>query len=218
MVRRNLLKPLWRRRHIAALTVPGVASEDHEERQMAGISGGEADAAMMRRLAAKHQVSEDAVATVVEALRAGGGRMAQFSHPEFGGMSQWSGGMTMIGDMFNGGLRDRLDALCRDLVQALERCDSESMEMRAEWKQPAQWWPDGLGVPASTGAQNATRYAYFPDSQRLAVERGGHLTVFDTAGHRISGFAQQQGDSSDVTFSSEAGRLRLSDLKAIEGR
>jgi hypothetical protein len=26
----------------------------------------------------------------MQALRAGGGTMAQFSHPEFGGMSQWS--------------------------------------------------------------------------------------------------------------------------------
>ena len=27
--------------------------------------------------------------------------MAQFSHSDFGGMSQWSPGMTMVGDMCN---------------------------------------------------------------------------------------------------------------------
>jgi hypothetical protein len=27
--------------------------------------------------------------------------MAQFSHADFGGMSQWSPGMSMVGDMFN---------------------------------------------------------------------------------------------------------------------
>jgi hypothetical protein len=36
--------------------------------------------------------------------------MAQFSHPDFGGMSQWSHGMTMVGDMFNDGLKSKLDA------------------------------------------------------------------------------------------------------------
>ena len=43
--------------------------------------------------------------------------MAQFSHPEFGGMSQWSPGMTMVGDMFNNGLKSKLDAVCSELAQ-----------------------------------------------------------------------------------------------------
>ena len=34
--------------------------------------------------------------------------MAQFSHADFGGMSQWSSGMTMVGDMFNDGLKSKL--------------------------------------------------------------------------------------------------------------
>jgi hypothetical protein len=43
--------------------------------------------------------------------------MAQFNHPEFGGMSQWSPGMTMVGDMFNNGLKSKLDAVCSELAQ-----------------------------------------------------------------------------------------------------
>lgn len=35
------------------------------------------------------------------ALRSGDGRMDQFSHADFGGMSQWSLGITMVADMFN---------------------------------------------------------------------------------------------------------------------
>jgi hypothetical protein len=35
---------------------------------------------------------------VLAALRSGGDRMAQFSHADFGGMSQWSPGMSMVGD------------------------------------------------------------------------------------------------------------------------
>ena len=53
------------------------------------------------RVALRHSISQDAVRTILRAMRSSGGRMAQFSHPEFGGMSQWSPGMTMVGDMFN---------------------------------------------------------------------------------------------------------------------
>jgi hypothetical protein len=42
--------------------------------------------------------------------------MAQFSHPDFGGMSQWSPGMTMGGDMFNKSLKSKLDAVCTELA------------------------------------------------------------------------------------------------------
>ena len=42
--------------------------------------------------------------------------MAQFSHPEFGGMSQWSPGMSMVGEMFNTSLKSKLDAVCTELA------------------------------------------------------------------------------------------------------
>jgi hypothetical protein len=63
------------------------------------------DEALITRLAIRHSVSADAVRTVLRALRSGGGRMAQFSHADFGGMSQRSPGMTMVGDMFNNELK-----------------------------------------------------------------------------------------------------------------
>jgi hypothetical protein len=46
--------------------------------------------------------------------------MAQFSHADFGGMSQWSPGMSMVGDMFNTQLKAKLDALCSDIAAYLE--------------------------------------------------------------------------------------------------
>jgi len=52
----------------------------------------------------------------LQALRSGGGRMAQFSHPDFRGMSQWSPGMTMVGDMFNDALKSKLDVVCSELA------------------------------------------------------------------------------------------------------
>src|SRR3979490_773486 len=68
------------------------------------------------RVSIRHSVSPDAVRTILRALRSGGGTMAQFSHPDFGGMSQWSPGMTMVGDMFNNGLKSKLDVVCTELA------------------------------------------------------------------------------------------------------
>ena len=66
------------------------------------------------RVSIRHSVSSDAVRTILRALRSDGGTMAQFSHP--GGMSQWSPGMTMVGDMFNHSLKSKLDAVCTELA------------------------------------------------------------------------------------------------------
>jgi hypothetical protein len=72
------------------------------------------------RLAKKHSASPAAVQVIMNALRNGGGRMAQFSHADFGGMSQWSPGMSMVGDMFNTQLKSKLDALCTDIAAPLD--------------------------------------------------------------------------------------------------
>jgi hypothetical protein len=79
-------------------------------------------------LAKRHSVSPAAVQVVMKALRSGGGRMAQFSHADFGGMSQWSPGMSMVGDMFNTQLKSKLDALCTDIAAHLS---SQSRPMAA---------------------------------------------------------------------------------------
>ena len=95
--------------------------------------------------------------------------MAQFSHADFGGMSQWSPGMTMVGDMFNAQLKSKLDALCSDLASHLDELpdfggtrsagDEVSYRSMAGSK---DWWPAGLGRPGAVGAQNDIRTQYFP--------------------------------------------------------
>jgi hypothetical protein len=157
--------------------------------------------------------SRPTVRAAVETLRHGGGRMAQFNHPEFGGMGQWAaGGMTMIGDMFNDGLKARVDALYRDLATA-----PAPMPAAAEQQpnQPSRWWPEDLGTPSATGAQNDMRYACFPDQRRLAVMRDGRIHVYDTGDHRVGGFSQQQSSSQSLTFTSQNGTVRLENLKEV---
>lgn len=65
-------------------------------------------------------VSLEAARAVFDALAAGGGRMAQFNHPDLGGMGQWSQGSTQVGDMFNQKLKERVGALCSTLAGQLQ--------------------------------------------------------------------------------------------------
>ena len=156
-------------------------------------------------LARTHGVSEGAVQALQEALRRDGGRQAQFSHPDLGGMGQWSsGGMTQVGDMFNTALRDKVDALCRAL--------SEDAPAGAPPAPGRDWWPEGLGRVSATGSQNGMRYACFPDTRRVAVEQGGTVTVYDSGEHRITGVSQSQSGGQELLFTSQSGTVRASEL------
>jgi hypothetical protein len=71
-------------------------------------------------LTQRYSVSADAVMALLQSLLNGNGTMAQFNHRELGGGGQWMrGGMTMVGDMFNHGLKAKVDGLCSELSQLL---------------------------------------------------------------------------------------------------
>ena len=137
-------------------------------------------------VAARHGVSATAARSLLEALAAGGGSQAQFDIPELGGMGQWSrGGMVMVGDMFNNALKARVDALATELAGLLPGALAPVAQSQSQGGAGASlfvtgsggsWWPEALGTPASTGAQNDMRYAFFPQSRRLAIgrRRTGH--------------------------------------------
>ncbi len=187
---------------------------------------------LVESLASRHGVSVDAVTQLLMALAAGGGRQAQFNHPDLGGMGQWSqGGMIMVGDMFNQALKLRVDTLCNELAAALQTSSpftavagssqSQSQSSGAGGTSlfvPGAFgnrWPEELGAPASTGSQNDLHYAVFPGKRRLAIDQGGRVTVYDTGDHRISGFSQQQSGDQSITFTSQFGLVRVADLKVV---
>jgi len=87
------------------------------------------------------------------------------------------------------------------------------MEPMKPMQQTAPWWPEKLGQPSSSGAQNDTRYAYFGDAHRLAVQQGGQVKVYDTGSHRIQGFAQEQSQGSSLSFQSDSGPVDLASLQ-----
>lgn len=178
-------------------------------------------------IAGRHGVSTDAACQLLSALAAGGGRQAQFNHPDLGGMGQWSqGGMIMIGDMFNNGLKTRVAALCSDLADVLQG-PSPFVAVNNRSNQPDgtslfvpaarnQRWPAELGTPASSGSQNDLHYAIFPEKRRLAIAQRGDIIVYDTGAHRIGGVSQQQSGDQSVQFTSQSGAVRLNDLKIVD--
>jgi hypothetical protein len=177
---------------------------------------------LVERMAKKHSVSPAAVKVALAALWSGGGRMAQFSHADFGGMSQWSPGMSMVGDMFNKPLNAKLDALCSDLAAHLAaspaadatRSAADDVSYRS-MSGSAEWWPTGLGKPGAVGAQNDLRYAVFPDARRLVIDDQGAITVYDTGSHRIFGVAQAQSGDQTLSFTSQDGLVRVTDLPKV---
>jgi hypothetical protein len=179
---------------------------------------------LVERMAKKHSVSPAAVGVVLNALRSGGGRMAQFSHADFGGMSQWSPGMSMVGDMFNKPLNVKLDALCSDLAAHLEasptidatRSAVDEVSFRS-MSGSADWWPAELGRPGAVGSQNDLRYAVFPDARRLVIDDHGSISVHDTGSHRIFGVAQAQSSDQTLSFTSQDGLVRVTDLPKVAG-
>ncbi len=170
-------------------------------------------------LAQRYGISTDAVRTMLFAVNAGGGTMAQFYCPELGGGGQWMrGGMTMVGDMFNHGLQATVANLCSELANLLASTQVLLPVRNATGvgNYGNSWWPAELGSPSSSGGQNDARYAYFPHAQRLAIDRNGEVTLYDTLDHQIGGVQQQQGGAyGSLSFSSQFGTFTVDSLPRI---
>jgi len=158
--------------------------------------------------------------------------------------------MTIFGDMFNNGLKCKVDSLCNELSGLLRSANfvapsgssqsqSQNGQSNMQYQgsgqfqggqfqsgggvslfvpgsaQSGNWWPEVLGSPASVGAQNNLRYAYFPSTQRLAIDINGRVTVYDTGDNRIGGFSQQQSGDQSLTFTSQYGLVRVADLPIV---
>lgn len=171
---------------------------------------------LVNDLSNRYNLSQEAVIHMIGAVNNGGGSMAQFNCPELGGSGQWMrGGMTMVGDMFNNGLKNTVNNLCSEISNALASMTIFPV-IPAGTKGSNQWWPTNLGVPFSSGAQNNIRYAVFP--HRLAIELNGEVTVYDTLDNNISGVSQQQGGDTSLTFSSQYGTISVSTLPIVSGQ
>lgn len=180
-------------------------------------------------IAMRYGLSSRSVEMMLDAVANGGGRMAQFNISELGGGGQWmQGGMTMVGDMFNHGLKMTVDNLCSELStlyfnqpfapqpQPQQGSHQGNVSLFVPGSGQSNWWPQALGQPASSGSQNNMRYAYFPHVSRLAIDAGGIVAVYDTLNHAIGGFSQQQSYDGSITLSSQFGTVYLNSLPRVD--
>lgn len=137
-------------------------------------------------VARRHGFSNDAVQCMLLAVSAGYGNQAQFNHPEFGGMGQWSmGGMMMIGDMFNKQLKGRVGSLCQELAGLIQGQPLFQMPAQSQSQSQGGGWQGPIGGSyqqqgnsfGSTGSSlfvpNATSGNWWPADLGIAGSTGG---------------------------------------------
>lgn len=174
-------------------------------------------------LAHRYHVSSEAIITLLQALLNSNGTMAQFNHPELGGMGQWlASGMIMIGDMFNQTLATKVRNLCVELSQLMQSyplvAETTAVSPQSTTtNSQLSWWPAELGIPSASGTQNLMRYAYFATSHRLVIDCQGQISIYDTLNHNVGGVSQQQGSSDDLSFTSQYGTVNVVNLPLISG-
>jgi hypothetical protein len=78
------------------------------------------------------------------------------------------------------------------------------------------WWPDDLGQPNASGAQNGMRYAFFASLHRLVIETDGKMAIYDSGSHDINGVSQQQSQGQSLVFSSQNGEVKTAELTRIK--
>ncbi|MFC4892918.1 SHOCT domain-containing protein [Pseudofrancisella aestuarii] len=165
-------------------------------------------------IASRYGLSQETVLHMLDSVITGGGVMAQFNCPELGGNGQWmQGGMTMVGDMFNYGLKATVDSLCTELSNLAANHQVYEKAVSKSSHNSNNWWPAELGFPNSTGAQNNIRYAYFANANRLVIDINNEIKIYNTLDHQINGVSQQQG--SPATFTSQYGTVNISSLPIV---
>jgi len=186
-------------------------------------------------IAERYHVSVDAAREVERALRATGGRQAQFNHPELGGSGQWMPGMLMIHAAADRQLRARVEGLLDEVAAVVRGSDTAAPAAlardpnappalsRVDMPAGESWWPAAYGDPAGHGCQSGIRYAWFPGRRCVLVQVGSRIDCYDTADHQVRGVGQtsassaqaQQGQSSRLVLSTAGGEIPLESLPCI---
>ena len=130
-------------------------------------------------MARRHGFSVDAVMSMLESVINGNGHMAQFNHREFAGSGQWMrGGMTMVSDMFNNHLKNRVDGLCSELSRLLasqpDLLRSGSFQSQNQGSQQQQNYSYG-GAPfqGSSSAMSASASLFVPPAPGTSADWWG---------------------------------------------
>ncbi|MBF0313108.1 MAG: hypothetical protein HQK50_00790 [Oligoflexia bacterium] len=166
------------------------------------LFAGELSPVAAKALAKKYAISVQTVNSLYQAIDAGRGSQAQFNLSELGGMGQWSsGGMVMIGDMFNSSLKAKVISLASDLAtiyrdgghgSAISSCDSCGGAQAIASVAPMGGGDSFMNFPSMSGGQNGLSYEYYPGKAELLVTlRDGQRYLYSTKGMEITGVSQK---------------------------
>lgn len=97
----------------------------------------------------------------------------------------------------------------------MTQASSSSLPGRPRFVRSGDWWPGGMGHPNSVGSQAGVRYAYFARARRLAIERDGEVTLYDTLDHELGGISPSQGASDGLRFTSPHGPVAVAGLPVV---
>lgn len=164
--------------------------------------------AQIDAIAARTGFSPEATASMSERIGAGGGRMAQFDHPEFGGAGQWmQGGMIMIGDLSNDPLKERIRQLCEALARLADEAPADASGV----------WRQG-GMQLSGGTTSREEPHDGPDvgaarPSRAPGERHGPATWYPAELGRPDSSGTQ--DHTRYAWFASARRLALDDGRGV---
>jgi hypothetical protein len=162
----------------------------------------------IKELAAKYEVTEETIITLLEGLKLSHGTQVQFNISELGGMGQWQSGMVMVGDMFNYGLKDKVNRLCTELAGLIDLLKDEKKESDKS--------SERRSLASFKGSQNGVHYAYFASENLLEIEEDGKITKYDTTGYSLGGVQQsQQGNEKKLSFTYPGGTASVKDFKKL---
>ncbi len=177
----------------------------------------------IRAIAIRHCVSEGAVRRLVQGLLLTDGAQVEFNEPELGGPGQWMPGLIKVRDASNSALKRRIDAICSEIAQQIQSGTLRPTNTPPHQNRPITWeenglvwWPGEMGSPTLTGALHGIRYAWFAHVRRLLIDEEGHVRVYDSGMHRISGILlKHAAGQRALVFTSQHGTLDLTVLPAI---
>lgn len=168
---------------------------------------------IVKDLIFRYYISEEAVLHLLFALVRGNGVIAQFSHPELGGIGQWrQGATTIMKDEWCSTLQTEMRVLVENLCIELSQLMREQQLLQpSAINAQTTWYPAELGVPTSSGGEGDFRYAYFVGNSRLAIEENGEVNVYNSLDNQIIDVLRSQ-DGGDWLLNTPYGMVKVSKL------
>ncbi|MCY7351317.1 MAG: hypothetical protein LH606_11720 [Cytophagaceae bacterium] len=167
----------------------------------------------LQQIAERHGFSPELAQTLLSELQRSRGRQVTFNDPALGGVGQWRGGILLIGDMMNHGLKAKVSAFLNDLAAHAHASPVDSIRTarRAERAASAfQAQASGQREAGFSMTQNGVSYKYSANRNELIVNG---TDVYDTTGLRVMGISSiQQNGQGVLVLRTDQGEKQISDL------